>query len=173
MAIHITTDLGTLMLAFQQQLMAATGFPIERAIIGAPEEFDFHPHGDQYLMLWPDIEGNDRPSTIGSGRINTDMTDRFGVMVRTRLALDDTPSGLIWLTNAQLGHLVLRQLVWNTLIDFQAQDQDENILNFPILPASGARAGRGKRPPLDKTWGESTLWFDVTYQLALDTATFL
>lgn len=195
MAIHIKSRLDTIMLAIQAQLMIVTTFPIERVLICDPESLDFNPHGDQYLILWPDSEPAVLPDVIGSGRINCQVTDRFAAYVRTRFAVDESSSALKWLTDASLGHIALRHKVWDALIDFQSVDGSDNILHFPILPAAGTRMRRGTpshisraagqartaggtfapglKAPSDKGWGESILWFDVRYALDLTVSTFV
>lgn len=182
------------MLAVQAQLMSVTAFPAERVLICDPESMDFNPHGDQYLVLWPDAEPAMIGDVSGSGRINCQVTDRFFVYVRTRFAVDESSSALKWLTDSSLGHIALRHSVWNALIDFQAVDASNNIICFPIWPSAGGRPWRGMQrfvskkatqrrvegkfapgqaAPKDKSWGESVLAFDVRYQLALDTSVFV
>src|SRR5438445_6030753 len=119
---HIPTSLDLLMLGVRTQLMTALSFPGERVLLCDPESLDFHPHGDQYVILWPDLEGNMLPDVAGSGRINCQMTDRFAVHVRTRFAVDESSQAVQWLTNASLGHIILRHKIWDALIDFQVRD---------------------------------------------------
>ena len=192
MATHGTSTLDAILLGINAQLMASLKFPQERVLLCDPESLDFHPHGDQYLLFWADPEPASTPDSIGSGRINTQFINRLEVRVRTRFQVDEASQAMKWLTDQRLGHVRVRTAVYNALCEFQVQDANGNILNFPIQPVAGGRPGRGWRStaksgqrreagrfvsgqavPADKSWGESVLLFDVRYAATLDTSQFV
>lgn len=171
MATVVPTSLDVIILAVQARLIASLGWPAERVLVMDPALFDaldLTPQADAFLLLWPDTETPDRPIFVGAGRLDTRATERILVEVRTRTALDEPQSRLVWLTDSVqgLGHIACaRHPVLDALIGWLPSDAAGDALTTcPLAPANGQRpTGDRKRPE----WGRSTLYFDVQYVLKL------
>lgn len=151
--------------ALQAQLVAWLDWPAERVLIVDPDKLTFHPHGDQYLWLWPASESPDLPVFLGAGRYDFRETLRVEIGLRTRFGTDELTSDLFWMTDQTLGHGLARHKLWDALINFSPVDGNGNWLALaPVVP------GQGGRPRMDDDefqWGESVLGFEVLYDPAL------
>lgn len=167
----LPTRLDRVVLALQAQLESALGWPSERVLVVDPEKLSFDPQADQYVCLWPETGFPEVPILEGAGRLDARHTVRLGVLARTRYAVDEPSSSLHWLTNSSLGHLVLLHNLWDALLNYQPTDTGDSAGNWlvvaPLVPVQSSRP-RGRKP--QKEWGESTLTFQFTYLLDLNTS---
>lgn len=166
MATVVGTRLDVVLLAVRQQLLDRLGWPAERVLLIDPRWLtQLHPHGDQYLCLWCDTESVNRPILQGAGRYDARLSERIDVAVRTRLGTDEATSARYWLLDATLGHNLAKWNVHNALTDWVPVDADGNWLAVKALHPAGN--GKPKLDRVEKEWGESTLSWELTYQLAL------
>ncbi len=165
------SDLLKILPAIRQRLTEVLSWPLERVLIADPADIgDAHPQGDAYLCLWIDYTDPNLPTYEGGGRTDTRVTEKLAVCIRTRCGTDNAGEGAEWLVNKQLGHAKTRKDVWNALVAFPPADTSEEnegdwFVTQGIAPADGTRP---RREPLDKDWGESTLFFSVSYELDLN-----
>lgn len=163
----IPTRLDIILLNIQQHLMSSLSWVQQRVDIMDPDKLPVnkHPLGSNYLVLWPDVETPNIPIFQGAGRLDTRMTDRLNVHVRSAAALDEYASAQTWLTDPSLGHIFLRHQVWDALLNYLPTDSNSNLLTVNGLVPAPAR--KAKLEGEKKYWGESVLAFDVNYVLAL------
>jgi hypothetical protein len=161
----VRTRIDPILLAIQQQIMAVTGFPAERALIVDPEDLPFKPQGDQFCCTWL-MDGDwDLPILEGGGRVDARLRETVAVTLYTRFGTDVATSGLSWLTDASLGHAFWRHQILDALVLFQPTDANGNWLcSQPLVPRSTRRPRRERD---EKNWGSSTVAFLVEYEAAL------
>ncbi len=163
----INTDLRTVMRSAQVWLASALDWPIERVAVNDPDVMPLNFQADQYVVIW--FASSDL-SIKGGGRCNTQEDIRLTFTLRTRLALDDATSGLIWLTDAADGHATIRHQILDCLLDHVLKDVDPDgnwLIVRGLKPAPCPKIRRNKKP--DTSWGECTLTFSALYQLNLTT----
>ena len=151
------------------RLVAVTGLPAERVNPWVGDAEAPHLQADQDLVLRLGGWSPDRGWFVGGGRSSLRLVERFEVQLRTRLALDPAGSAYVWLTDTTLGHLQLRNLVLDALVEFLPADTSGNVLvtdPLALVPAPKPRTdARGGQPV---SWGSETLTFEVAYLQALD-----
>ncbi len=171
----IYTDLRTVMGAAQAWLASYLDWSIERVAINDPDVITTHFQAEQYVIVW---FGGSRIEMKGGGRADTWEYVDLTFTLRTRLALDDPSSGLIWLADAAMGHATVRHQMLDALTDhvLKAVDPDGNWLTANGLKPTRSpkiRRGVGRKSwnagAADSSWGESTLAFSADYRLAFTT----
>lgn len=139
MATVIRTKLSAILPLIKTQLMATTGFPTERVYIS---KRDVHPsitQGDKYIVVRPRASVTNEAVEIGAGRVDTRLTRRVAVILRTRLELDQEDVDVSWLTDATYGHLDTEHAIIDSLQDFQVIDTNNNWLVYEpmkLVPVS-------------------------------------
>lgn len=160
--------------------MSITGLPRERVNSSA---WDTTPEfqGDQDIVLHvgnPVPHGNDQDATgrlvrndqDATGRLSTRLVRPVEVRPRTRLALDVGGYSDLWLTDPNLGHLQLEELIFNALEQFEPADTNGNwLVTEPIRLIPSVRPVIPEAPPqTPREWGDSRLTYEVSYLLALN-----
>ncbi len=161
----IYTDLRTVMGAAQDWLASALGWTIERVVVNDPDVMKTHYQAEQYVIIW---FASSKITMKGGGRADTWEDIDLTFTLRTRYAVDDPTSGLLWLTDAAQGHATVRHQILDALSDHVLKDVDPDgnwLTVRGLLPKGSPRIKR----TADKSWGESVLVFSAQYRLSLTT----
>ena len=149
------------------RVASVTELPPERVFFTQRRRVPFNSQADSYVFLRLEDGDYDRPNVLGAGRIDSRERVVLSATMRTRLSLDEADRDTVWLTEPSLGHLRLRHAVLDALICFVPLDDDGNwLVTEPIKPARHRRPEKEEQP--DPSWGESSLFFEVVYELGLD-----
>ena len=167
----IPTDLATILPVLRARLVDWVELPLERVGLLQRDDVPFHSQADSYLFLR--VEGGTfiMGDVEGAGRINTKERILFSITCRTRLALDEANVDYLWMvaTEESRGNAILRHKVLDAMMLFQPEDEDGNwLITEPIKPDRTLRPRKASGNNPNKEWGESTLWFVLTYHLDLD-----
>ena len=165
MAAVIRSKLSAILPLIKTQLMATTSFPTERVLISMR---DVHPNvmqADQYIVIRPRGSVTDEPIEIGAGRVDTRLSRRVAIILRTRLEIDQDHVDVEWLTNATYGHLDVEHQIINSLQDFQVIDGSANWLVVKPLKLGPVS---DPNPVQEFTgWGQSVQEYEVKYEADL------
>jgi hypothetical protein len=97
----------------------------------------------------------------GASRLDTRLTERFIVTLRTATALDAYKDRPIWLTDPGVGHLRYRSMLWDALVGYCPQDESANMLT--IGPLEPAESTKPKTKDEKRYFGESTIGLQFQY----------
>lgn len=167
---EIRTGMGAILPVLVSRLALVTEFPPERILTWVGDSDPPHLQGDQDVVVVLAGFNPDQAWFTGGGRYTMRLTERIEVQARTRLALDPTGSAYIWLTDATLGHILLRNKVLNALAGFMPADADGNVLVTDCLkpvPSRRPKQDGSRASPVD--WGSELLTFEVSYEQSVDT----
>lgn len=151
----------------EKRLAFVTGLPPERIRPWMGEDAP-HFQADQDLVLRLAGISPDSGWFQGGGRFSCRVTERLEVQIRTRLALDPSGEARVWLTDAVIGHIQLRDKVLDALVSFIPTDADQNILTtdqLVMVPSKAPRQDGARGKPMD--WGSETFTFEVNYDQVL------
>jgi hypothetical protein len=162
----IRTKLSAILPLIRQRLMDVLQLRPEAVIETAEDDLPPDPLGDQYLWLRPRDQGPNLPVIDGGGRIDARMNRTIAVTLRTRYAADEGTSNLAWLTDATYGHLDKEHAIYDALLNFQPTDLAGNwLVTQPLKPRGGTNP---KKDAKAKEWGQSTVDFEVSYEMDLN-----
>lgn len=165
MAEPIATTMADILPLIETRLRTVTGLPAECVNPWVGDADPPHLQADQDLVLRLMGFAPEEGWQVGAGRLATQVIERLGVQIRTRLALDEPGTRRKWV----LDHIDLRDSVIDALEEFVPTAAKGDILtNGAILldPARPLAPGKGTAD-----WGSETLVFRVPYLLALPTTT--
>ena len=157
------TRLSLILPVIRQRLIDWLQFPAERVLLTITDEPPFDAQAEQYVWVRLRRQAPGTPYVEGGGRTDARVRRTLAVTVRTRQALDTPLEHLLWLLTA---HLDAEHAVYDALLDFYPAGADGmNLTTEPLHPGTAAepRADRD-----DPTWGESTVEFEIVYEMDLD-----
>lgn len=167
MATVVRTSLPVILHFIRARLVEVLRFPEERVLILARDALPGDFQATQYCWLRPRRQSPNLPVIYGAGRNDARMTRTLAVTLRTALSADESGQDAEWLTQEGLGHLQAEHALYDALLLFQPTDAHGNWLVYePLHP----REATGPERIIPCSWGESTLEFEVAYQLDLQTA---
>lgn len=161
----LRTRLDVILLAVRQRLINELGWPPERVIVAKRDVLPFNAQADQYCIIQPRSQVTEQPIVQGAGRVDTRVTRRVAVIVRTRLSLDESDRDLAWLTDATYGHLRTEHAVLNALQMYQPTRGADWLACEPLRLVPVSQPEQDREQP---EWGQSVAEFEVTYVLDLD-----
>lgn len=111
----------------------------------------------------------DRGWADGAGRKATRIDRQVAIIPRTRLATDEADRDPQWLNHASLGHYQLEEKIPDALEEpwFPAAANGDHLTIEPIRMLSGSEADKGEMKGEDFDWGDSAIFYKVSYLLAL------
>jgi len=176
MAQVVPTRLDTIITHLQTRLVNFLGWPAERVLVVDPDYMPYDSVADQYLMIFPEHDSLIGDIFDGAGRIDSRVSERIAITLRTRLSFDMATSNQSWLTDASLGHLLARHNILDALTCYQVVDNDDDSGNSGnwLLAQPMRLVGCGKpikpkigMPTTAPGWGESRIVFEIVYVLNL------
>lgn len=158
-AAHVRTRLA-------DWLVAEDVLPSDHAVqitVSDPEDVP-HFTADREFLIWPREERARLEYSDGGGRWDTRSTRGVGVVVRTRLELDEAGFDPLRLTQASAGHLLMEANVKDALQEFMptgdGTPSGDTLTDQPLVWTF-------TQPPRneanDRHWVYSVLFFDVNY----------
>lgn len=164
----LRVSLDVIYLNLRQRLIDFLDLEDNQVLIMDPEALPANKHPanpDHYMLLWPAPEQANVPIFRGAGRLDTRLTERFIVTLRSAHLLDDYKERQIWLTDPGVGHLVLRNQIWDALLEYNPVDSSDNALT--IGPLEPAQSTTPKSRDAKHYVGESNCGFQFIYMPAL------
>lgn len=123
--------------------------------------------GSQDILLRPGPVSWDRGFDVGSGRMCPIIRRPLYVHIRTRLNTDPSDSDELRLTDPTYGHIPLEESICDVLLDFIPQGSaGEWFVQEPMHPLD-YREEEEQQEGEARDWVETTLAFQLTYQLPL------
>lgn len=173
MAVNPTT-IGPLLKKIKARLVEKLGFPSNRVLIVA-RRITSHPSASQVVTVRPMKPTPGKEIGFSAaGRANPVVKRGIAVSVITRLSLDKVGEDEQFLEHESLGHFQVEDKILDALIDWlptttnpeaDPGEEEEGMTTSPIKWEDGQQPEKDEKIP---EWGESVLYFTVTFQQDLD-----
>lgn len=161
----IRCSLRGILTSIKAQLMDWLEIPAERVLVSVRKKIP-HFQADQDVVIRPRGFRIEKQITDEVGRWETTLRRRVDFVCRTRLGFDEDDRDESWLTDASYGHIALEELVVDAMQEFFPTDSAGNHLTRePMLLTDGLDFEK-EADDAEAEWGQSTVSFDVVYDLA-------